>query len=169
MGMVVVAFLATSAGGPDETTIKSTLRRTRSAASSGSALILLLGKSILDGDIFSLNPAKLAQLLPEPVQEDGVAGSCAWLQVSDAEDFPCCCASALAPHTVSATTITKSPAHFRFSILDRRLSDRKLEDRMQVLSCICFSPQSKIANHLIILFARYSTDCRIVSQDLWRS
>ena len=35
MGMVVVAFLAANAGGVPVTTIRSTLRRTRSAASSG--------------------------------------------------------------------------------------------------------------------------------------
>ena len=35
MGMVVVAFFAANAGGVAETTIRSTLRRTRSAASSG--------------------------------------------------------------------------------------------------------------------------------------
>ena len=35
MGMVVVAFFAANAAGPPVTTIRSTLRRTRSAASSG--------------------------------------------------------------------------------------------------------------------------------------
>ena len=35
MGMVVVAFFAANAGGPPVATIRSTLRRTRSAASSG--------------------------------------------------------------------------------------------------------------------------------------
>ena len=28
-----------------------------------------------------------AQLVLEPVQEDGVARNCAWLQITDAEDF----------------------------------------------------------------------------------
>src|SRR5262245_39551848 len=87
MGMVVVAFLAASAGGPDETTIKSTLRRTKSAASSGNRSFFCFGKPVLDGNIFSLNPSKLAQLLPKPVQEVGVARSCARLQVTYSGDF----------------------------------------------------------------------------------
>src|SRR5205809_5962746 len=45
--------------------------------------------------------------------------------------FPGCCASALAPHTVSATTIAKSPAHFRFWILDFRLSEEESKNRFQ--------------------------------------
>ena len=70
-------------------TIRSTLRRTKSAASSGRRLSLLLGKPVLDGDIFSLNPSKLAQLLPERVHEDRDTGSSAWIQETNAEDFPC--------------------------------------------------------------------------------
>jgi hypothetical protein len=35
--------------------------------------------------------------------------------------FVGCCVSALAPHIVSANTIVKSTAHFRFWILDFRL------------------------------------------------
>ena len=49
--------------------------------------MLLLGKSVLDGDILSLNPSKLAQLLPERVHEDRATGSSAWIQETDAEDF----------------------------------------------------------------------------------
>ena len=41
------------------------------------ALSLLLGKPVLDGDILSLNPSKLAQLLPERFQEDRATGSSA--------------------------------------------------------------------------------------------
>ena len=51
--------------------------------------MLLLCKPVLDGDILSLNPSKLAQLLPERVHEDRAAGSSAWIQETDAEDFPC--------------------------------------------------------------------------------
>ena len=76
MGMVVVAFLAANAGGVPEATIRSTLRRTKSAASSGRRSFLL-GKSVLDGDILSLDPAKLAQLLPERLHEDRATGSSA--------------------------------------------------------------------------------------------
>jgi hypothetical protein len=48
----------------------------------------LLGISVLDGDIFSFNPSKLAQLLPERLQEDRDTGSSAIIQETDAEDFP---------------------------------------------------------------------------------
>jgi hypothetical protein len=39
------------------------------------AFILLLGKSVLDGDILSLDPSKLAYLLPERLQADLNTGS----------------------------------------------------------------------------------------------
>ena len=51
--------------------------------------MLLLGKPVLDGDIFSLNPSKLAQLLPERLQEDRATGSSAIIQVTYAGNFPC--------------------------------------------------------------------------------
>ena len=53
------------------------------------AFRLLLGKPILDGDILSLNPAKLAQLLPERLHENRATRSSACIQETDAEDFPC--------------------------------------------------------------------------------
>src|SRR5438445_9722118 len=64
-----------------------------------------------------------------------------------------CCASALAPHTVSATTIAKSPAHFRFWILRRgsghaldfRLSEEESKNRFQKVLFMQFL-QSKIEN-----------------------
>jgi hypothetical protein len=49
----------------------------------------LLGKPVLDDKIFSLNPTKLAQLLPERLHEARATGSSAWIQETDAEDFPC--------------------------------------------------------------------------------
>jgi hypothetical protein len=49
----------------------------------------LLGKPVLDGNIPSLNPSKLAQLLPERLQEDRDTGSRTIIQESYAEDFPC--------------------------------------------------------------------------------
>jgi hypothetical protein len=49
----------------------------------------LLGKPILDGDILSLNPSKLAQLLSERVQEDRATGSSAIFQITDAGNFRC--------------------------------------------------------------------------------
>ncbi len=85
----MVAFLAANADGAPVTTIRSTLRRTKSAASSGRRSCLLLGKSVLDGDILSLDPAKLAQLLPKRLHEDRATGSSAWIQETYAEDFSC--------------------------------------------------------------------------------
>jgi hypothetical protein len=49
----------------------------------------MLGKPILDGDVFSFNPSKLAHLLPERVHEDRATRSSAYIQETDAEDFPC--------------------------------------------------------------------------------
>jgi hypothetical protein len=43
----------------------------------------------LDGDIFSLNPAKLAQLFAERLPKDGAARSGAYIQAADAENFSC--------------------------------------------------------------------------------
>jgi hypothetical protein len=51
----------------------------------GGALRLLLGKPILDGDILSLDPSKLAQLLPERFQENRAARSSAIIQKTDAK------------------------------------------------------------------------------------
>ena len=51
--------------------------------------MLLLCKPVLDGDIFSLNPSKLAQLLPERLHENRATRSSACIQETDAEDFPC--------------------------------------------------------------------------------
>src|SRR5712692_2876112 len=59
--------------------------------------------------------------------------------------FPGCCASALAPHTVSATTIANSPAHFRFGILDFRLSEEKSSHRIRDLLFMLFSSNLKSA------------------------
>jgi hypothetical protein len=49
----------------------------------------LLGKSVLDGDILSLNPSKLAQLLPERLHEDRTTRSSACIQVTYARNFRC--------------------------------------------------------------------------------
>jgi hypothetical protein len=48
----------------------------------------LLGKSVLEGDIFSLDPAKLAQLLPERLHEACATRSSACIEETNAEDFP---------------------------------------------------------------------------------
>ncbi len=54
--------------------------------------MLLLCKSVLDGNILSLNPSKLAQLLQKRLHEDRNTRSSASIQETDAEDFPGCCA-----------------------------------------------------------------------------
>jgi hypothetical protein len=48
----------------------------------------LLGKPVLDGDILSFNPSKLAQLLPKRLQEDRGRSS-AITQVTYAGNFSC--------------------------------------------------------------------------------
>ena len=85
--MVEVVRLAANAARVPETTIRSMLRRTRSAASSGRRSRVLFGKPILNGDVFSFNPAKLAQLLPERLHENRATSSSACIQETDAEDF----------------------------------------------------------------------------------
>jgi hypothetical protein len=47
----------------------------------------LIGKPVLDGDILSLYPAKLAQFLAERFHEARATGSSAWIQETYAEDF----------------------------------------------------------------------------------
>jgi hypothetical protein len=49
----------------------------------------LLCKAVLDAEILSLNPSKLAQLLPELVQQPCHARSSTLIQEINAEDFPC--------------------------------------------------------------------------------
>src|SRR5262249_17464134 len=49
----------------------------------------MLGKPIFDCDILPFDPAKLAQLLPECVQENCHTGSSAIIQETYAGDFPC--------------------------------------------------------------------------------
>jgi hypothetical protein len=48
----------------------------------------LLAKPVLDSDILSLNPTKLAQLLPKRLQEYRATGGSASIQVTYAGDFP---------------------------------------------------------------------------------
>ena len=98
IGMVVVAFLAANTAGAPEATIRSTLRRTRSAASSGRRSGFPLRESVLDGDVFPFNPAKLAQLLPERLQEARDTRSSACIEETDAEDFSCLLRLSQQPH-----------------------------------------------------------------------
>ena len=89
MGMVVVAFFAANAVGRPCDHDQINLKTNQVRRKLRQALRLLLGKPVLDGDIFSLNPSKLAQLLPERLHEDRATRSSAWIQETYAEDFPC--------------------------------------------------------------------------------
>ena len=66
----MVALLAAKPDSVALTTMRSTLRRTRSAASSGKRSSFPSGKSILDGDVLSFYLAKLAQRLPSCLDKD---------------------------------------------------------------------------------------------------
>src|SRR5512147_768457 len=48
---------------------------------------LLLQKAALDRDIFSLDPAKLAQLVSERIHEHGASGCTAWIEIADAKNL----------------------------------------------------------------------------------
>ena len=89
MGMVVVALLAANADwrpcDHDQINLKTNQVRRKLRQ----ALRLLLGKPVLDGDILSLDPAKLAHLLPERLHEDRATRSSAIIQETYAEDFSC--------------------------------------------------------------------------------
>ena len=87
--MVVVAAFAANADGSrcdhDQINLKTNQVRRKLRQT----LKLLLGKPVLDGDIFSFNPSKLAQLLPERLHEDRATRSSACIQETYAEDFFC--------------------------------------------------------------------------------
>src|SRR5437773_2841342 len=154
MGIVEVACLAVRVDVGPPVTITSTLRRTNSAAISASRPSF---PSPYRYSITRLLPStcpsarspcrKASSAAARPVEELLVRNPIRGI-------FGCCCASALAPHMASVTTRATIPTHFRFwilrrdsvQVLDFRVSDRELEDRVQILSCICFSPQSKIGN-----------------------
>ena len=72
MGIVVVACLAARAAGVLEAKITSTLRRTSSAASSGSRSYFPSAARNLNGDALALDPAEIA----EPLQECLHQGAC---------------------------------------------------------------------------------------------
>jgi hypothetical protein len=48
----------------------------------------LLGKSVLDADVLSLDPAKLGHFLPERRQQTRDTGSATCVEKAYAEDFP---------------------------------------------------------------------------------
>ena len=91
--------------------------------------MLLIGKSVLNGDILSLDPAKLAQLLPERIHEDRHTRSSAIVQETDAEDFPCLLR--LGERSSSQKKSCQSPdggssVHFSFSVKGWFAADTRL-------------------------------------------
>jgi hypothetical protein len=111
MGMVVVAPLAASAGVSPVTTIRSTLRRTSSAASSGRRPLFSANRysmviffpSIHPSLLSSCRNASTSTVLPE-----AVLGSRKPMR----KVFPGCCASVLASHNVSTTARIDNRAAF---------------------------------------------------------
>ena len=152
MGMVVVARLAANADPVDVTTIRSTLRRTNSAASSGrrSAFpsanrysMTIFFPSIHPSLLSSCRNASTRTALPEAVL--------AIQETYPRKIFPDCCASATAPATTSMKAITESPNHFGFWIADFRLSetDTFFEETAftRLFSCVSIQNlKSKIQN-----------------------
>ena len=86
--MVVVALLAANADGAPRDHDQINLKTNQLRRKLGQALDFSLAKPVLDGDTFSLNPSKVAQLLQERLHEDCAPGSSAWIQETYAEDFP---------------------------------------------------------------------------------
>ena len=87
MGMVVVAFFAANAGGVSETTIRSTLRRTKSAASSGRRSLLLSANRYSMVIFFpSIHPS-LRSSCRNASTRTAHTGSSAIIQETYAEDF----------------------------------------------------------------------------------
>ena len=162
MGMVVVAFFAANAVGAPVTTIRSTLRRTKSAASSGRRSgfcsanrysMVIFFPSIHPSLLSSCRNASKRTALPEAV----LASRKPMRKI-----FPVCCASPCPAHHEHDDDCKKphpfSILDFRFSIVgskNRKLASKKFH------SCV-FSrnPKSKIENpkcYLMTLSARAST------------
>ena len=149
MGTVVVAFFAANADGSPVITIKSTLRRSKSAVSSGNRSrfcpenrysMMRFFPSIQPSLLSSCRNASKRTAIPEAVL---------CIQKTDAGDFPCLLRVCPRPHTMSTTTIAESPTanlDFGFSIADCRNKDRKLASK-KLLSCaFSANPKSKIEN-----------------------
>ena len=89
MGMVVVAFFAANGVGPPETTIRSTFRRTRSAASSGRRSGFCSANRYSMVIFFpSIHPSLLSSCR-NASKRTAHTGSSAIIQETYAGDFPC--------------------------------------------------------------------------------
>src|SRR5262249_8913822 len=146
MGITAVASLAERVAAGPTMTITFTLRRASSAASSfrrssfSSAYRCSMLMFLPSTYPSSRRPCRSASMRVEAAEGEAVPRN------PILGTFAGWCACATAPPTTSTNAMTASPSDFRFWILDFRLSDRELEDRIQILSCICFSPKSKIGN-----------------------
>ena len=146
MGMVVVAFFAANVAGVPETTMRSTLRRTKSAAARSGTRSGFCSANRYSMVIFfpSIHPRLLSSCLNASTSAalpEAVLGSRKPMRAT----FPVCCASTLAPHTVSATTIATIPTNFRFWIFDFRLSDKESRNRIENRSIMFLSLNRKSA------------------------
>ena len=111
--------------------------------------IFPLCKPILDGDVFSFNPSKLAQLLPERLHEDRATSSSAIIQETYPGDF--CLLLRIGGQAKREEQSAKSKdgycfLHVFFFCLDPLVTRH-----------LTLAPP-----HLITLSARNSTDCGIV-------
>ena len=150
MGIVVVASLAARvAAGPAET-MMSTLRRTSSAARSGSRSNLLSAQSPLYGNVFTLHVAKLAQALQERLDAGRDVGTECSTKVPDPRDVRWLLRPSHSPHILRMWhRWRRSQANFRSWIFDFRLSDRECHFRrirlsFMGLSHAIHSPKSEI-------------------------
>ena len=64
--------------------------------------------------VLSLNPSKLGQLLPERLQEDRATGSSAWIQETDAKDFPWLLRLAAEKQSAKSTALSVRTVIFDF-------------------------------------------------------
>ena len=81
--------------------------------------------------------------------------------------IPVCCACATDAYNANATARAKSPTHFRFLILDFRLSEEESKKRFRNVLCTDSLPDRKSAiengkSHLMTQFARSSTRFEII-------
>src|SRR5262245_50629326 len=130
MGIVLVAFFAANGVGPPEVTIRSTLRRTNSAASSGRRSdfcsanrysMVIFFPSIQPSLLNSCRNASKSPAIP-----DAVLGSRNPIRGT----FVCCCASTEPQNAKSMAQSAKLPS-FRLFISPSRLTH----------DCACFVPE----------------------------
>ena len=144
MGIDVVASFVTRVGSGPEVTMTSTLRRISSLASAGR-------RSSFPSAYRYSRRCSSPPHIQVPVAPD-VTPRCGPRQWTVRQHLGirfgafsfACCASAFTPHTMNATTIGKSPSHFRFLISDFGLSEEKSSPCTQDVPII-FVPNRKSA------------------------